>query len=134
MSKLGCICGHTITDQTDAIPYKGHIIRDVIEEPFLEKLYGIIDSLIDAIKNDQREKWVKDNFHDSYPLHLKNSDMVHDLFIGYYLDQTRDIYQCENCGRILIQVGTSQNYATFKPESGNWKNILGNEAGIDVVQ
>lgn len=128
MSKLECICGHTIVDQSDGLHYKGHVIPDVVQEPLFEKLYGIIDSLIDAIKNDQREKWVKDNFQGSYPLDLQNSSMVQDLFTRHYIDQTRDIYQCENCGRILIQVGTSHDYATFKPELGNWKNILGNEA------
>lgn len=28
MSKLGCVCGHVIRDQTDNLPYKGFILRD----------------------------------------------------------------------------------------------------------
>lgn len=29
MSKLGCVCGHVIVDQTDQIPYKASFITDV---------------------------------------------------------------------------------------------------------
>jgi hypothetical protein len=125
MSKIGCICGHTIVDQTDYLNYKADLVPDVVGEFLFEKLYAVIDSLIDAIKHGQREKWIKENFDDSYPLDLTNSSMISDLFTRYYIDQTRGIYQCENCGRILIRIGKTSHYSCFKPESDNWRNILG---------
>ena len=127
MSKIACKCGHIIVDQTDFVSYKGDIIPDVVQPSLFEKLSTIIDSLTDAIENGQREKWINENFSDPYPMGLQYSSMVHDLFLRYYIDQARKIYQCENCGRILIQIGKSQQYSSFKPESDNWRNILARE-------
>jgi hypothetical protein len=127
MSKIACLCGHIIVDQTDFLSYKGDIIPDVLEPSMFEKLSTIIDSLTDAIENGQREKWINENFSDPYPMDLQYSSMVHDLFLRYYINETKNIYQCENCGRILIQIGKSQQYSFFRPESDNWRNILGRE-------
>ena len=134
MSKIACKCGHIIVDQTDFVSYKGDIIPDVVQPSLFEKLSTIIDSLMKAIENGQREKWINENFSDPYPMDLQYSSMVHDLFLGYYIDQTKKIYQCENCGRILIQIGQSQQYSIFRPESDSWRNILGREKQIGNMQ
>ena len=34
MSKLGCVCGHVIRDQTDDIAYKARFVRDQDYEGF----------------------------------------------------------------------------------------------------
>ncbi len=34
MSKLRCLCGHVIVDQTDYLPYKAYFIADEDEEDF----------------------------------------------------------------------------------------------------
>jgi hypothetical protein len=127
MSKIACECGHIIVDQTDYLSYKGDIIPDIFQELLFEKLNTGIVTFIDAIKNGQKEKWIKETFLDSYPLDLDNSNMISDLFYMYYSDHKRIIYQCENCGRVLIQKGKSDHFASFKPESDDWRNILGKE-------
>ncbi|WP_241775545.1 hypothetical protein [Acinetobacter venetianus] len=42
MSKLGCVCGHVIVDQTNYIPYKASFITDVD----LFDFYDAVDSTI----------------------------------------------------------------------------------------
>ena len=125
MSKIACECGHIIVDQTDFLNYKGDIIPDVVQPSLFEKLSAIIDSLMNAIENGQREKWINENFGDPYPRDLQYRSMVYDLFLRYYTNHIKNIYQCENCGRILIQIGQSHQYSSFKPESDDWRNILG---------
>ena len=48
MSKLGCICGHVIRDQTDFIPYKARFIRDQDSEEYYT-FTSDIEAFIEAI-------------------------------------------------------------------------------------
>lgn len=128
MAKLGCKCGHTIVDQTVNIPYKGHILLDKHLFDALEKLTDFIDGLVDAIKSDKRDEWVKKNFNvPPYPMELRESSMIYDLFSDYLRGVQQDIYECENCGRIALQVGQSQHFKFFSPENPDTKGILNPE-------
>ena len=75
MSKLGCICGHVIRDQTDFIPYKARFIRDQDDESY----HAYIDDIaafIDAIKANKRDQWIRNYFSGSYPTDIPDSHVV----------------------------------------------------------
>ena len=125
MAKLGCPCGHTIVDQTDDLRYKGYILPDVLLDKTSEKLTDAIDSLLDAINAGKRLDWIEKNFSvPPYPTNLSVSSMIHDLFSSYLIDKTQDIFECENCGRIAIQVGQTNYFRFFSPDSPDTKGIL----------
>ena len=46
MSKLGCICGHVIRDQTDYIPYKASFIPDKLDYQLLDEIQKIIENYL----------------------------------------------------------------------------------------
>jgi hypothetical protein len=48
MSKLICNCGHTLTDQTHFIPYKGHILADQDYEDFYKDIEKQVDDDLPA--------------------------------------------------------------------------------------
>ncbi|HVK46774.1 MAG TPA: hypothetical protein VM488_02990, partial [Pseudobacter sp.] len=80
MAKLGCICGHTIVDQTDNIPYKGHILPDTSIEKTWEEIANKIDTLIDSIQSNRKLEWIKQNFTvPPYPTDVSDSSMIYDL-------------------------------------------------------
>lgn len=125
MAKLGCPCGHTIVDQQDDIPYKGYLLPDKLTDKMSDKLSDIIDGLAEAIKTGKKEEWMKTNFLvPPYPTDLKASSMVHDLFTNDLIHAKQDIYQCENCGRIAIEVGKSEHFKFFSPDDPDSKGIL----------
>ena len=125
MSKLGCKCGHVIVDQTDCLPYKGEIIPDKTFYDFFDKISDGIESLVEATKNGKRKEWIEQNFAaPPYPMDLTDAQMIGDIFSNFYNDLIKRIYQCENCGRIWIQVQNTNNYVPFLPETADWKDIL----------
>jgi hypothetical protein len=123
MSKLGCICGHVIRDQTDDIPYKARFIRDQDYEGFFAYA-GDIAAFIAAIQADQRSQWIKQYFSDSYPTDIPNASILNDILVNYKVEFEGDLYQCENCGRVKIQVQDKNLFASFAPEDENFSNLF----------
>src|ERR1700754_1425748 len=124
MEKLRCKCGHVIVDQTDNIPYKRYILPVTQNVKVSDAICSYIDTLIEAIQSNKRLDWIDQNFSvPPYPTDLKNSDMIHDLLTGKLVETTQDIFECENCGRIAIQIGQTNLFEFFKPESDDSKGI-----------
>lgn len=125
MGKLACICGSTIVDQSNNLPYKGYIIPDTELDSTSEILSNTIDSLSDATKQSKRLEWIKDKFAvPPYPTDLSDSSMVHDVISTLLIDKKQDIFECENCGRIAIQVGQTNHFKFYKPENNDSRGIL----------
>lgn len=126
MAKLGCICGNTIVDQADNLPYKGYILPDTELERTSDILSNTIDSLSDATKQSKRLEWIKEKFTvPPYTTDLSDSSMVHDIISSLLVDKKQDIFECENCGRIAIQVGQTNHFKFYKPETEDTKGIFG---------
>jgi hypothetical protein len=108
----------------DNLPYKADVLPDQFFYDAFDRIEEVIDSLIEASKKDQRKHWIESQFSSQYPKDLTDTQMIGDIFSSRFSDINRDIYQCENCGRILIQRGNSNLFVFFKPEDDDWKNIL----------
>lgn len=121
--KLSCECGHVIRDQTDNLPYKARFIRDQDDEVYHTYDEHIAD-FIDAIQAGKRAQWIKNHFSDIYPTDISNAAVVNDIITNYELNYEGDMYQCENCGRILIQVEDKNLYASFLPQDEKCLNIF----------
>ncbi len=48
--------------------------------------------------------------------------MIHDLL--NIVNKTQDIFECEICGRIAIEIGQTNKFKFFSPDSNNNKGIL----------
>lgn len=107
-----CKCGSRISDITDHISYKAHLIAD-------QDWYDFLDAVVDAItsKEPDREKVVDEFYRDKLN------------------DVRRIMYQCPECGRIYID-GEGNRLYFFQPEEPvntkllqssqgeNWKGYL----------
>jgi hypothetical protein len=124
MSKLGCLCGHTMMDKRNDLPYKGKILPDTLLDNVFDFLTDAIDDLEEANRSNQRLDWVKKNFLPSYPTNLKDSSMIHDVLARKLMETTQEILQCENCGRIAIEVGQTGRFKFFSPDSDDTSGIL----------
>lgn len=123
MSKLGCECGHVIRDNTMNIPYKAIFLRDQDWNSYTD-YRGDIDSFLEALKNGSREKWISDYFSKSYPTDLSDSSIIDDIISKHQTEYEGELYQCENCGRIKIQVQDKNLFASFIPEDDNFRDIF----------
>ncbi len=123
MSKLGCVCGHVIRDNTTNIPYKAIFLRDQDWKSYTN-YRDDIDSFLEALRNGSREKWISDYFSKSYPTDLSDSSIIDDIISNHQTEYEGDLYQCENCGRIKIQVQDKNLFASFIPEDDNFRDIF----------
>lgn len=104
---IRCKCGNIINDITDSIPYKGHIVSD--KEYF--KMLDLADEMIESPVKD-REALA----------------MTFRTNMGSYI-KIKSMFQCNLCGRILIEDENNQ-YCSFIPDEHDNKELLdfdGNE-------
>ncbi|WP_157505890.1 hypothetical protein [Flavobacterium chungangense] len=123
MGKLGCICGHIIVDQTNNISYKAHFIRDQDLEA-IDNQVEDINNFINAIKNNERDKWLKKYFDSELYQNLPDSDVINDIILKYKLKYENEMFLCEKCGRIKIHKGTENKFISFLPEDNQWIDIF----------
>lgn len=123
MSKLGCICGHIIVDQTDNISYKAQFIRNQ-DLDAKDNQVEDINNFINAIKSGERNKWLKNYFEVEIYENLPDSTVIGDIISKYNLKYENDIFLCEKCGRIKIQKGDENKFISFLPEDNKWIDIF----------
>ena len=104
MSKIICKCGNILHDITDNLSYKGYIISD--KELF--KMYDLVDELIES-ENTQKE---------SLMMTFRRNVCVGETYI-----RLKEVYQCPQCGRILIE-NTPGQYYFFLPEESKERELL----------
>lgn len=124
MAKLGCICGHTIVDQTNNISYKASFIRDQDFDTIDNLQADDINDFINAIINNGRDKWLKDYFRTDAYKNFPNSVVIQDIMCRHSIEYESEMFLCENCGRIKIQKGSENRFISFTPENSEWKDIL----------
>jgi hypothetical protein len=130
MSKFLCDCGHVIIDQTDNLSYKADFIPDQHQEYLYQHIPDALAGLIKATQEGRRTDWIRQNFCDGYPIDLTDESLVADLIGRYYLNSLRQMYQCEQCGRLWVQIGKANKYASFLPEDETGRDILRGEAEL----
>lgn len=117
MSKLRCLCGHQIIDQTDYLPYKAYFITDEDEEDVFQLTVSAIEKFILACEQDRLEEVFGQGFLEVYPKDSGLKDFLHDTLAAGYFGSSRDLYECEQCGRIWIQSrDKSGQFFPYKPE------------------
>ncbi len=107
--RIRCKCGNIIHDITDSIPYKGRIISD---KEYI-KMLDLADKMIESSERN-REALA----------------MTFRTNIGSYI-RIKYIFQCENCGRILIEDENNQ-YSSFTPDEHNSRELL-DFSGNDTI-
>lgn len=101
--KLQCPCGEFICDNTDEIPYKGHVFAD-------QDFFTILESIELCISLSAAEPGAVE----------KAKSDANDALIS----KTRGIWRCESCGRVAIDDASCRVY-WYRPEEGaNVNNLL----------
>lgn len=123
--KFLCTCGHVIRDQTDSLPYKAHFLPDEDQEVVFEAVIDRLEAFMTARETGQQEEFLRTHFGETYPRDLDTRSILNDLLVGVIL-AARLIYECENCGRVLIQKQSASGknvYNSYLPEE-NIRGVL----------
>lgn len=93
--KIGCHCGEVIVDQTDNLPFKGHLIPD---QEWFTNYDSIDDEVIDPLVEGRLDK--------------KAAYRLSRLIISRL---SRLVWQCPACGRLYVE-GLDNQLRCFLPE------------------
>src|SRR5579884_2737233 len=134
MSKLGCPCGHTIRDQTDCIPYKALCYADEDTPVYFEAIEAIAD-LIQERENHITEQ----SFSPPQSEQQKRKERMSltreiTRILGYYHGgHLRVVFECENCGRLRLQVNPRENnFVSYLPE-GHTRGVFRSQGGREEI-
>ena len=135
MSKLGCMCGHNISDQTDFLPYKAYIREDEDIQKPIELLADILARYYEARQQGQGDQFVKEfelgrgepeNYAAIQAKYLHDKplrDVLFHLIYPFWNNYDRSIFECERCGRLLVELEDGKSvvggiFVTYQPEAG----------------
>lgn len=125
MSKLVCECGHIIIDQTDTITYKGYIIPDVFIDELFDTITDSIEGLTSIKNSEDRIAWIKKHFSvPPYPTDLEFDSMMYDITSSAFDKRSQTMYECEQCGRLAIQINKTNKYKFYVPETDITTKVL----------
>jgi len=124
MSKLKCICGHNIVDQTDFLSYKAEYFSDEDNELYYGKLTSFLEKLVKEPTQDREDQFADGRFTEKHSSRLALSDEINDFLAGLRMIFAHDMYECEQCGRLWIQPDPARNeLVPYLPET-NQRGIL----------
>ena len=125
MSKLGCICGYTIPDNTGGLPYKAALLKDARNEAFFDWVVSETQSYVVAAQLGQVRQWLLDKGYpeDYANLELDHGNVLHDHIHSHYLVNKRDVYECLGCGRIHIET-TDNCFVAYAPDGKAVEHVL----------
>jgi hypothetical protein len=119
MARMACKCGHCILDRHDNLPYKAYFFRDSDLDNFFD-FSGEIGEFLNALSNNKRDEWVNKNFGGE--LKYSNADILSALL--HNRPEIREMYQCENCGSVLIEKSNEYHFASFSPDGEDSKELF----------
>lgn len=99
--KLQCPCGSIISDSTDGLPCKAHLIPDQDWVPLCISLEKVV---ADAV---------------SRRMELENAFMQIHLLLA-----SRLVYQCQDCGRLFVDDNQHNSHIYTPSSDGTCKEIL----------
>lgn len=126
MSKLGCACGHVIPDQTDNLPYKGHLLPDLYHDEFFDWMADQAASYVAAARSGQTEAWLMERGYgqDYVDLKLSDAEVLHDRIHTRFLSLKRDVYECGGCGRLHVETRENNRFMGYAPDNRKINAVL----------
>ncbi len=118
MSKLKCLCGHIIVDQSFDLPYKAQFFSDEDYAASYEKFIAFCTNFIQAREEGRQEEFIADHFGEGYPTNWDISEIIDLMLGGMRAVFGHTMYECEQCGRLWIQPDPEKDhYVCYLPET-----------------
>lgn len=118
MSKLLCICGHTIVDQTESLSYKAYFLADEDIDECIQSTADAIEKFIFAREQGKLDEFFSGTSDEVYTKDSEVGDFINGVIAAGYSVWSRDMYECEQCGRIWLASTNKKGFFSYFPESG----------------
>jgi len=96
-----------------------------MNEEFFDCLVEETQSYVEAAMLGQTRQWLlTKGYTEEYAnLDLPHGHVLHDHIHKHYLAVKRDMYECEQCGRILVETRDNR-FASFSADAGECTHVL----------
>ena len=127
MSKIGCVCGNVIRDQTDRLSYKASLLQDIHTDDYWDWLGKEIESYAEAVAKNGMREWLTERGASIESLNeINHASFLQRRLASRYFRLTKSVFECEVCGRLLVEERGNQ-FLPFSPDSGKFNGILAME-------
>lgn len=124
MSKLGCKCGHVISNFAYPSSTEGTISRQQ-DEQALDSASEHAADFCAAVAAGRRDEWIKNYFPSPYPASTSDSGVLYDIIQSRLQPMQLSVCECSNCGRLWVQETPGQNrYISFTPDVQGYHAVL----------
>lgn len=122
---MGCKCGSVVRDQLIPNPIKAHLLSDLDVEAVWFNIFRLCGGYAEALQQGTERTWLSEHgFGDGYAdFKLSLHSTFTEIAMGILSKANREVFQCEACGRLLIQL-ESELFATFAPENENSAHLM----------
>ena len=125
MSKLRCQCGNVIVDQATNLPFLASVLADQ-DGDSLERFAQECARYFEAVGTNKRREWLENWYgkFDEALAGIDDSSVVYDIFDSVVGRHRRDLYQCQGCGRLHLQIAPQgDRFRSFSPDA-DWQDAL----------
>jgi hypothetical protein len=128
MSNFYCVCGFNMKDSTDNLPYTAYFLPDEDVGHALTGLLLRVAAFIEARERGQQGSYVREALGISLAQHTLR-DVLHNLFLHPTFEFGREMFECEECGRIWLRARPHKNeWVSYDPEGPRpTRDILSHE-------
>ncbi len=112
-----CRCEYHIADfrDEDNEEWKGRVGSFLGWDMRLDSYIAIMESYIESIEQGTRPTWMAQYYPAKFASTLTHDDVIADVFHESQED-TRPIYECEQCGRLILLHPRERRFFFFTPD------------------
>jgi hypothetical protein len=122
MGRLTCPCGNSIpTNHDNLVSYRGDLMPEVNLEKWAESELKQLKALAEAIESG---KSLADFTASGSSNLVVNALLPWKISGESFSSLSRSIFQCNVCGRLLVETNRGNEFRTFLPESDDSHHIL----------
>ncbi len=124
MEEIKCTCGHLLSNNSDQLPYGAWVIPDQQTEAGFETIIKVIDEVLESKRTGELVEGLQGHFQDfsSFEANPESLNVIQ-VLITKSADVGREMYECEACGRLLVENG--DDFLIYQRESADQeKGIL----------
>lgn len=118
--RIRCMCGNSITDQTDYLPYKAWFLPDEDTDLAVDYVMTDVQAFIEARERGDEDAYWQANGLPHWRQHTLADKLRNYVVATPNLHLGRAMYECDECGRIWMEARPgSPDLVSYQPESAS---------------
>ena len=134
MSKMACLCGGVLRNNTIPCPTEGWLFRDQAQDAYHFGACRDIAAFMAAALAGRRAAWIAAYFSPEYP-DVGDQSIVHDILCAHKQEVVLSVAECDQCGRLWVQREPEVNaYRSYAPDQPGYAGVLRSKMTVEEIE